>query len=179
MRPKPLVSVVTPSIPERSHYLAECIKSVEAQTFTDHEHLIGIDRDHEGCSVTTNKLAAEARGEWLVIVADDDLLLPRCIQSLLDHSDDADVVYSPPLVWGSDSKHFFQRPPYIPSFGLIHKELWDEIGGYRADAIREEDRKFWIEALRLGAKFVRYDAEPTWVYRLHAGNKSFNEGIAS
>jgi glycosyltransferase involved in cell wall biosynthesis len=175
----PLVSVLTPSIPSRRKYLDECVASVQAQTFTEHEHLVGIDQDREGCAVTVNKLAKRARGEWLLIVADDDLLLPRCIESLLEVASDADIVYAPPLVWGSNSPHYFQQPPYIPSFALIYKELWDEIGGYREDAIREEDRKFWIEALRLDAKFVRYDAEPTWVYRLHAGSKSYNEGIAA
>lgn len=175
----PLVSVVTPSIPERTRYLQEAIHSVKAQTFYDHEHLVEIDRDRQGCAITVNKLAKRAKGEWLLIVADDDLLLPRALELLLSVSADADIVYAPPLVWGSNSPHYFQKPPYIPSFALIYKDLWDEIGGYREDAIREEDRKFWIEAMRLDAKFVRYDAEPTWVYRLHAGSKSYRDGVAA
>jgi GT2 family glycosyltransferase len=131
-----------------------------------------------------NRLAKKAQGEWLLIVADDDLLLPRCIATLLDYSEDADIVYSPPLVWGNDSKHFFGDPPYIPSFGLIYMDLWREIGGYKEDAKREEDRKFWIEALRLGAKFVRADREPTWIYRFSKTadgkfrNKSYNSGLS-
>lgn len=148
------------------------------------EHLIDVDHAHRGCAFTVNRLAGAARGEWLLICADDDLLLPRCLAILLEHSENADIVYSPPLVWGNNSPHFFGKPPFIPSFGLIHKELWDEIGGYE-DVNREEDRKFWIRALELGANFVRASDEPTWVYRFSfddAGtprNKSYNEGIAA
>src|SRR5574338_709892 len=168
----PLVSIITPSIPERERYLEELIASVDAQTFKDFEHIWQIDYSRLGCSWMVNHLAEKAKGEWLLIVADDDILLPRCLEILVEHSEDADIVYSPPLVWGSNSPHFFQSPPFIPSFGLIYKDLWNEIGGYRAEAIREEDRKFWTEAVRLGAKFVRADKEPTWVYRLHEGSKS-------
>ena len=178
MASAPSVSVITPSIPERERYLEELIASAEAQTFKNFEHIWQIDYSRLGCAWMVNHLAEKAKGEWLLICADDDLLLPRCIETLMEYADDADIVYSPPLVWGSDSKHFFQAPPYIPSFGLIYMDLWREIGGYK-DVSREEDRQFWIEAMRLGAKFVRADKEPTWVYRLHPGNKSFNEGIAS
>lgn len=174
----PVVSIVTPTIPERSRYLEELVASVNAQTFQDFEHLVWEDKDREGCARVVNRLAERAEGEWLLIVADDDLILPRCLEVMLEYADDADVVYSPPLVWGNDSKHFFGEPPYIPSFGLIYMDLWREIGGYKPDAIREEDRKFWIEAMRLGAKFVKA-TYPTWVYRFHGGNKSYNGGAAT
>lgn len=178
-RVKPLVSIVTPSIPERARYLEELKLAVSAQTVKSYEHLVEIDEARDGCARVVNRLAEKAEGEWLLIVADDDLILPRCLEVLLEFGDDADVVYSPPLVWGNNSPHFFGQPPYIPSFGLIYMDLWREIGGYREDAVREEDRKFWIEALRLGAKFVRADLEPTWVYRFHGGNKSYHQGVAS
>jgi len=175
---KPLVSVVTPTIPSRARYFEELGLCLESQTFKDFEWLYEIDKDRLGCARIVNGLAERAKGEWLLIVADDDLILPRCLEVMLEYADDADVVYSPPLVWGNDSKHFFGEPPYIPSFGLIYMDLWREIGGYREDAIREEDRKFWIEALRLGAKFVKCNY-PTWVYRFHGGNKSYANGVAS
>ena len=134
------MSIVTPSIPERADYLYELERSVEGQTFEQWEHLVEIDKERQGCAATVNKLAHEARGEWLLIMADDDILLPRALAILLEHSENADVVYSPPLVWGNDSKHFFGKPPYIPSFGLIYMDLWREIGGYK-DVNREEDRQ--------------------------------------
>lgn len=126
-----------------------------------------------------NLLAAEARGEWLLPLADDDLLLPRCLEALLARSEGADVVYARPLVWGQPQEPFWGIPPVIPSFALILKSLWRRLGGYDTEWVREEDRRLWIRALASGAKFVRVDDQPTWVYRFHGGNKSFHEGVAS
>lgn len=166
--------MITATIPERQSYLRELERSVEAQTFRDFEHLILTDVDYEGCSVMVNRLVERARGKWLLPIADDDLLLPRCIETLLAHSEDADVVYSPPLVWGiHDPWWYFQAPPAIPATALVRASLWRNLGGYDESANREEDRKLWIKAVESGAQFVRADSEPTWVYRLsHGGNKS-------
>lgn len=169
----PVVSVFTATIPERADMLAECEASVRAQTFFNWEHLVLTDYAHEGCSTMCNRMVAEAKGEWLLPIADDDLLLPGCIDKLLAAAEDADVVYSPPLVTGNEDRWwFFQAPPVIPSTALIRKSLWLELGGYDESLSREEDRQLWIAMLAAGARFVRVDT-PTWVYRQHAGNLSF------
>lgn len=172
--------MITATIPGREHYLLECRRSVEAQTFLDVgsmglvEHLVVLDEHREGCSVMCNRMVAEATGEWLFPLADDDLALPRCLELLMAASDNADVVYSPPLVWGlHDPWWFFQAPPAIPATALIRKSLWLELGGYDESVRREEDRGLWTRAVEAGARFVRVDSEPTWVYRLHGQNKSF------
>lgn len=170
---KPRVSVITPTIPERAHFLAECVRSVEAQTFRGFEHLIWEDTGREGCAVTMNRVAERAEGEWLLPLADDDLLLPGCLEALLAHSEHADIVYSPPLVTGNEDRWwFFQAPPAIPSFALIRTQLWRDLGGYDDTLTCEEDRDLWVKALAAEATFVRVDA-PCWVYRQHPGNKSF------
>lgn len=156
--------------------LAECRASVLSQTVDCWEHLVLVDHEREGCSKTMNKLAAKAQGEWLLPLADDDLLLPGCIETLLAHSDDADVVYSPPLMWAPgihDPWWFFQAPPAIPATALVRASVWRELGGYDETATREEDRKLWTKAVERDARFVRASDAPTWVYRLHGANKSF------
>jgi len=155
---------------------------VLTQTTGRWEHLRLLDDARLGCASTMNTLAEEARADWLLPLADDDLILPRCMETLLAHSEDADVVYAPPLVWGlppEATAHFFAEPPYIPSFALINKTLWRQLGGYDHEWNREEDRRFYIRALDRGARFVRADSEPTWVYRHHGGNKSYHDGVAS
>ena len=120
-----------------------------------------------------NRAAAWAVGDWLIPLADDDLLLPRCVETLLGHADGFDVVYAPPLVTGNEDRFwFFQAPPVIPSFALIRASLWRQLGGYDKSLRREEDRDLWTRALEVGARFKRVD-EPCWVYRQHDGNKSF------
>src|SRR5689334_4968228 len=118
----PVVSVVTPALLSRKAYLRECEASVRAQTFRDFEHLIGYDTQRKGCARTINRVARKARGEWLFVLADDDLLLPGCLQTHLDASEDADVVYAPPLVWGEDPVQFHRTPPGIPAVALIRTE---------------------------------------------------------
>lgn len=170
---EPLISILTPSIPARTDYLEECCASVRSQTSGVWEHLVMVDKHQAGCSVTMNLLAGQANGEWLLPLADDDLLLPGCLASLLAAYGDADIVYAPPLVTGNEDRFwFFQAPPAIPSFALIRRELWNELGGYDESRVREEDRDLWTRALEVGARFVRV-TDPCWVYRQHSGNKSF------
>lgn len=154
--------------------LAECRASVLSQTVDCWEHLVLEDTRREGCSTIVNRLVERAQGEWLLPLADDDLILPGCIETLLAASEDADVVYAPPLVTGNEDRWwFFQAPPVIPSTALIRRSLWLELGGYDEGLSREEDRQLWIAALAAGARFVRVD-DPCWIYRQWSGNKSFN-----
>jgi GT2 family glycosyltransferase len=146
--------------------------SVEAQTFLRYEHLVLLDRGRAGCSATFNALASAARGEWLFILADDDLMLPGCLERHLDASADADIVYAPPLVWGEDSAQFRMGPPGIPAVVLIRKEWWRKLGGYDERLGQQEDRNLFIRAEQRQARFVRVPDYPTWVYRFHGGNKS-------
>jgi glycosyltransferase involved in cell wall biosynthesis len=171
---KPLVSILTPTIPERVNFLAECRASVQAQTFRRWEHIIILDTEREGCSATTNRAAASAAGEWLLALAVDDLLLPGCLRALVDNSAEADVVYSPPLVWGEAPDQFHAAPPGIPATALIKREWWR--AGY--EHFEQEDRHHFERMMNDGARFVRVD-QPAWVYRFHGGNKSRNNGEAS
>lgn len=181
---KPLVSVLTPSIQERGKFRYQCGRSVRSQCFftapgAEVEHIVHLDLEQIGCAAAMNICAKRAKGEWFIPLADDDLLLPGAVESLLEQSADADIVYAPPLVTGNEDRWwFFQAPPAIPSFGLIRRTLWEQIGGYDESLAHEEDRDFWTKALDLGARFVRVD-EPVWVYRQHSANKSFNKRLVA
>jgi len=166
----PVVRVITPSIPERAEMLAECCVSVNAQTVR-FEHLVMVDEEYRGCSVTVNKLAADARGRWLFRLDDDDLLRPDCLALHLAAVRGADVVYSPPVVEGEPEAPFHGDPPGIPAVALIRRSLWVELGGYDESLIHCEDFDFFSRALEAGARFRRIP-EQTWTYRFHGRNKS-------
>jgi glycosyltransferase involved in cell wall biosynthesis len=170
------VSVLTPSIPERASYLEQARASVQAQTMTDFRHHVFVDDEHRGCAWTVNRLAALAGGEWLFILADDDLMLPGCLAEHLAATTvpgGCDIVYAPPLVWGAEPGGYRQGPPAIPSASLIRMSLWRQLGGYDESRGREEDRDFYTRALAAGARFIRREGQPTWVYRIHRGSKSW------
>jgi glycosyltransferase involved in cell wall biosynthesis len=164
---------LTPSVPERADMLAECEASVDAQSFRGWEHLILVDIEHQGCSVTMNALAREARAKWLFLLADDDMLLPGCLAAHLAASEGCDIVYSPPLVDGEPEPPFHGDPPGIPATALISRNLWNFLGGYDVERAQCEDLDFFDRALVAGAVFRRIP-EQTWIYRLGhpGGNKS-------
>lgn len=165
------VSVLTPSVPERADMLAECVASVDAQTFRGWEHLVLVDEGYEGCARTVNRLAADAKADWLFLIADDDLLLPDCLAAHLSVTGGADIVYSPPVVEGEPEGPFHGDPPGIPAVALIRRSLWDELGGYDVEKSQCEDYDFYERALAAGASFHRL-RESMWVYRFHGANKS-------
>ena len=180
-----LVSVLTPTIPGRERLLEECVASVACQLGGRVEHVVVRDDERRGCAWAMNQAAERAEGEMLIPLADDDLLLPRCVETLLAHAGEAYIIYAPPLVTGNEDRWwFYQAPPVIPSFALIPTVLWRELGSYNEDLKREEDRDLWIRALDAGATFRRID-EPCWVYRLwdktsgQPGNKSFAKESAA
>lgn len=126
-----------------------------------------------------NMLAADAIGDWLLPIADDDVLLPGCLETLVGVAWDYDVVYPIPMVWGEDGSQFRGDPPGIPAVALIRKSAWDDMGGYNLDLSETEDRDLWIRMMGRDKKFFRYEQSPTWIYRFHGGNKSRNMGVAS
>lgn len=161
--------------------LAECCESVRAQTVQPLEHLVGIDYARVGTTANMNRLAAAAKGNWLAVVADDDLILPHHLEALLQPAN-ADIVYSEPRVegeeWGLigpvDVRAVADHAPTPPATCLIRTALWRKLGGYRggrfADGI-PEDHDLWVRAAKAGAR-IAYVPEVTWVYRFHGGNQS-------
>jgi glycosyltransferase involved in cell wall biosynthesis len=170
---KPLISVLTPTIAGREDYLRQCKASVRSQTFRSFEHIVIEDKHLLGNASTVNKCAELAQGEWLFLIADDDLLLPGCLEYHIEA--EGDIIFSPPLVSGNEDRWwFFQEPPVIPAVALIRTEMWRDLGGYNENLRYEEDRDLWERALDAGATFTRV-TEPCWVYRQHQHNKSFNK----
>lgn len=170
----PVVSVLTATIPGREALYREAVRSVEAQTLAQIEHIVLLDKDLAGCANSYNRLAAHAKADWLILLADDDLLLPKALELLWRHAEghDADIWYSPPLVWGEDERQFHGTPPDIPATALIRTSLWRELRGYDESLKEREDNDLWRRALGYSAKFARYTDHPTWIYRFWGGNKS-------
>lgn len=173
-----LVSFITPTIPERSEMLKELVESIARMSkvkLWQVEHLCLLDPDYEGCSKTMNRLARMAKGEWLVPIADDDLVLPWFLTDHAGASEGTDIVYAPPLVTGANSgghEQFWQEPPNIPAVALIRKSLWDDIGGYSENHGNTEDMILFGHAMERNARFRRVDRS-SWVYRFGPhGNKS-------
>lgn len=172
------VSVITPTIAGREHLLLECRLSVKAQTHRHVEHIVMDDIGLVGCAKTMNRAARLAKGEWLIPLADDDLLCPGAVETFISASEDADVVYAPTLVWGEDAQQFLGEPPRMPSIAMIRASAWENVGGYNEDLANTEDQDLWERLMEHRARFVKVESGPTHIYRFHRlkdgspGNKS-------
>jgi len=198
------VTVVTPCIPERAFLkgsgngmLGDCIASVESQMVKPRRHIIGIDYERVGCAVMMNDLVKAVDTEWIIPLADDDLLLKNYIAEMVTAAGTAAVTYSRPIAVGADwaprryefSAVELRKENYIPSTALIRTEMWRKVGGYRRtnepseapfwDKWRAEhnftadmfpdDWDFWLRVLDRQGHF-RHVPSRNWVYRMHPGN---------
>jgi hypothetical protein len=198
------VTVVTPCIPERAFLkgsgngmLGDCIASVEAQLVKPRRHIIAIDYERVGCARMMNDLVQAVDTEWIVPLADDDLLLKGYIAEMVTAAGNSAVTYSRPIAVGADwaprrydfSAVELRKENYIPSTALIRTEMWRKVGGYRSaqDAKGErffdewrmrsnftedmfpDDWDFWLRCLDARGHF-RHVPSRNWVYRMHPGN---------
>lgn len=165
---------MTSSLPDREPLLRQAWASVAAQTVAV-QHLAAQDTDREGPARVRNALARQTDTEWLLPLDDDDLLDPDCVQTLLAHSDGADVIYPwcrvtdhtpgiqpwcPNRLFSADA---LMRFNFIPVTALVRRDLWLEVGGM-PDLPHAEDWAMWKRLLGAGAVF-RCVPEVLWTYR--------------
>lgn len=188
------LTVIVPTIPERTALFDEAVKSVTAQTVRP-KLITKVDNDHRGVVPTVNELAQSVLTPWLHRLDDDDLLDPDHCE-VLSHwlDDDADIVYSWCRIEGGGELHpeaqfqirlqdeygwgYLRYQNWIPCAAAIRTDLWIKLGGLRD--VQEEDWDFWQRALDAGARF-RCVPAVTWTYRMNSewAHRSDFHGCAS
>lgn len=179
------VAILTPTITGRENILQECKASVASQTHKV-DHLILLDAKRKGAAAMMNIMLEQTDAEWVVPLADDDILYPNFVERLLEDSVGADVVYPWCKVIGR-SKHPNWNPNrlfnaaqlrqgnYIPSTTLIRRSAVVEVGGW-PDVVCE-DHALWIKMLDAGKKFCCVP-EILWEYRFeqYEGHMNVSDG---
>jgi hypothetical protein len=161
------VTVITATIPGREELLERARKSVGEQTVQPHAHLMKLDVDRDGGAVTKNRLSDFVDTEWFMVLDDDDTLLPNHIETLLRHSDNADVVYS--YAEGNDrynrpySMEELMRDSIVSHTAIIRTSFFRKLGGFPVES--GYDWLLWKAAAAGGARFVCVP-EKTWHYDL-------------
>ena len=185
MGPNPRIVVVTPSLPERADFRAECVASVAAQTLPPVAHIVMVDYERAGPAMMLNRMlpaCIAAGSDWVAQLADDDLADPHHLELLAAHCADADIVYSWCRVEGrsfNPNREFdeaaLRASNFIPATTMIRTSLCTQLG-WRSDSTNGfEDYDFWLRALDAGARFVCV-AEVSWTYRFHGANLSTGGG---
>ncbi len=182
-----MISIVTPSIPERAGMLAELLESVAAQTIPPAAHYVSVDWQHDEQLRQRNRLVGLVRTEWFSPVDDDDLLLPHFVETMYAATGDADVVYGYADMgsWPETAPHHdtinqpfdkaeLQSCNYIPGgCALIRTDAFRAVGGYPTSGSNIQhfgDWYLWLALLEAGARFVCVP-EITWQYRWHGANR--------
>lgn len=182
------VTVVIPSLWERSNLLIRALASVKGQTSGSPEVRVIIGRDK---SDARNLGFGAVDTRWTVFLDDDDEMLPNHIQTLLDgqFTSEADVIHSSAIVRAEDGRERifgFDCTPeellvnnFIPTGYMVRTSLARAVGGFPPQIPEmPEDWGFLQRLVKGGAKFYYANPpEPTWVIHLHDGNTFQGEGI--
>lgn len=174
------VSILTASLGERKDMLAEAKASVQAQVLpgdVEVEHLIGIDVDREGAGLWLNRMLLSATGDFVMVLDDDDVLLPNHIATVTADVSMHDVIYTPPIVEGGEfhgyecaySGAVLMRRNCVSHTALMRTSFVREVGGW--SNLRMFDWDLFRRLEQVGAEFLRLDVR-TWIYRLHGSNWS-------
>lgn len=206
----PFISICIPTY-NRANYLKEAIESALNQNYGKYEIIIVDDgstdntkevvdkfdsskiryifKKNSGAPDTRNRCIKEAKGNYILWLDSDDLLVENIIQkyvhTLLNYPL-ADVVYGELKSFGHSDHHYKYHDWYnkkddmigflykgspMPNGGsLIKKEVYGKIGGYNASFKRAHDYEFWAR-LALADKFAcKYLPEITYLYRIHESN---------
>lgn len=216
----PLVSVVVLSY-NSSSTIKETLDSIHSQSYGNIELIIADDKsidntkelcgrwmgDHKdrfvsmewvepetntGVAGNANRGIRACQGEWIKLIAADDILLPDCIEinvAFVSGRPDARQVFSRVRFFGDeeraakfskkkDTRGYFdlsQKEQYLlmlidnrveaPS-AFMKKELWEAYSGFDERFPMIEDWPFWIKILKNGERLFFLD-NFTVKYRLH------------
>lgn len=199
---RPKISIVLPSY-NRANYLAQAIESCLAQTYKNFELIIIDDcssdnsfevaygyaaRDdrikafkntyNKKLPATLNIGFAEAKGEYLTWISDDNLFEKTALEKMADILDsrcDIGLVYADYTLIdenGIVGKRLYQEPPdYLPirdcvgACFLYRAEVAEEVGGYDEEMFLVEDYDYWLKC-GLVTKLFHIE-ESLYFYRAH------------
>lgn len=130
----PKISVIIPCY-NQEPYIAECIESVLAQTFTDYEIIVIndgstdnsaqivskymtnypqiklINQSNQGVIAARNNAISQAKGYYIYPLDGDDKIHPKCLETLYAAKDNADVISSEVELFGEKNERLQLRRP--------------------------------------------------------------------
>ncbi len=176
------LTILTPSLPERHDMLVECIASVRAQTVQPARHVVSIDYGRRPIHEHHNALFDGVDTEWVMMLADDDLVDPTYVEVVLAA---AEQLGHPAVVWSycrggyegynqPFSHELLERESCVNGSAIFTTELFDRFS-YR-NRFRDEwgaDWRFWQRLARGSKATFRSVPEVLMTYRWHGANHSF------
>ena len=139
---------------------------------------------NSGVASARNNGISNAKGEFILPLDSDDILVPTCLERMVSKLGQADIIYCNYLLFGTEhfivnvgkyEKDKLKRGNQIVNSSLFRKSVWEDIKkkngtGYDEDIPTWEDWLFWLEADLLGKKFA-FLPEWLFMYRKGAGRR--------
>lgn len=180
------VTVLIPSIPPRTRMLNRALVSVLNQMRMPDRIVVSIDHDRKGSAANRNQVVATVDTDWVAFLDDDDEFLPQHLLTLLQNSDEADVIYAGCTVigphgeeipdreeWGRFGKIFdadrLRKKSYLPITSLVRMELARQSSFVRPTGSVYDDWGFYLGLLDMDARFLHVP-QKTWVWHHHGTN---------
>lgn len=144
-----------------------------------------------GVSVARNRGAAEAHGEWLAFIDDDDLWAPDKLAQQLNAartvgvdwayagtvniSDHGDIIYGRPPLPPEELVAALRRYNAVPGGGsnvIVRRTTWLDAGPFDTRLRNTEDWEMWIRLAKHGPPACA--SSPLVGYRVHSSNSSLD-----
>ena len=185
------ISVIIPYHQDRG-YLFDAIESYEAQEFRGTSELILSHNPTFTLGQNFNAGVARAKGKYIKVLPDDDLLTPNSLQDLFDVAEKemADVVFANSINFHSDGGSLLESEGiYSSKFSnisldclldsnFIHgpssfyrTKMFQDVGGFDESLWTAEEYEFHLRCLHRGYKFV-YLPKVVFNYRIWPSSKS-------
>lgn len=198
----------------RAEYIGASIKSALNQVYQNYEIIIVDDgsddhteavvksyesskikyikKEHSGAPKTRNRAIAEAKGEYLVWLADDDMLLPAALQYyaiFLNQNPRIDVLYSHIRMFEAESDEttmikandwynknedalafLLKGSPVTDGGCAVRKKIYEEIGNYNEEFSRAQDYEFWTRLVQTQKYILKLVPKYLYLYQIHKSN---------
>ncbi len=213
----PFITICVPTY-NRARFIEETLESIFRQTYSHYEVVVVDDgstdstaeimrrwarpnlryirKEHSGGPATRNRCIAEARGEFLVWVDSDDVILPGTLATYVEalaQRPEVDVLYGDLRVVNDQTvgdfisvyRDYFGWPEALPGdlmlenripnvCTLVRKSCYERFGGYDEAFPRAHDYQFWA---RLAAGGVVHRVHSVvGLYRQHGQSLSQHQG---
>lgn len=200
------VSVIIPAYPrtdEQFRWLCEAVNSVARNrhvleivvaldtpiSATQHHQLHSLHHNiftaiegnpGRGAGAMRNLAARQARGEYLLPLDSDDLLLPDSVELLLEHAAPERVVYGDVEYFGDklgihrlpdyDLNNMLRMTGIAPVTALHTRAAWKAAGGWDESLSALEDVDYYLRLATIGVYGYHFDSV-TLKYRKHVGSR--------
>ena len=123
-------------------------------------------QENAGVCRARNRAISEARGEFILPVDADNLLMPSFVSEAVGILADTEVkAVAPRAEFFGERTGEWRLPPFnihllarkniLDTCALYRKTDWERTGGYCEEIIAREDWEFWINVLKDGGSVVR------------------------